>query len=137
MKVSKEKVNEQGGGNAGEDDTSEEDEPDHIVKLSKGGEHKGKYLVRWKGVNKEGDAWPDSHKPRSYFTGVPKREEMLAQYEHGEADQKKRKHSEAEVRRQKQVHQQNGEYNAGDYVYDSTKLSSTRSTRRKGRSPSD
>ena len=40
---------------------------------------------------------------------------MLAQYEHGEADQKKRKHSEAEVRRQKQVHQQNGEYNAGDY----------------------
>ena len=58
-----------------------------------------------------------------YFTGVPKREEMLAQYEHGEADQKKRKHSEAEVRRQKQVHQQNGEYNAGDYVYDSTKLS--------------
>ena len=45
VKVSKGKVNEQGGGNAGE-----EDEPDHIVKLSKGGEHKGKYLVRWKKV---------------------------------------------------------------------------------------
>ena len=50
VKVSKGKVNEQGGGNAGEDDASEEDEPDHIVKLSKGGEHKGKYLVRWKKV---------------------------------------------------------------------------------------